>query len=96
MQTYISYYLAMSSYLVSAPFLRSDALDSLCRCFMSFPGIQYKQELIPVQIDSKSKLSKIIGQKLEGKTKKVLVKQKKGKPKWMALDEFISKWFEGI
>ena len=58
---------------------------------MSFPGILYKQELDPVQIDSKSKLSKIIGQKLEGKIKKVLVKQKKGKPKWMALDEFISK-----
>ena len=37
-----------------------------------------------------SKLLKIVGQRLKGKKKEVLIKKKKGPSKWMELDKFIS------
>ena len=55
----------------------------------------YKNEVSPIEIDSKSKLSRIIGQRARGKNKKriseVLVKNKRGKKaKWIDLNKFIS------
>ena len=64
----------------------------------TFSGLFYKSELYPIEIDSKSKLSRIIGQRFSKKEKgkkkrhinEVLVTKKSGNAEWVPLNKFIS------
>ena len=61
-------------------------------------SLVYKSELYPIEIDSKSKLSRIIGQRFSKKEKgkkkrhinEVLVQKKSSNAEWVPLKKFIS------
>ena len=59
---------------------------------MLFTGLYYKSEITPIQIDDKSKLNKIVGQRTKNGKNQVLVKNSgNSKPKWTNLTDFLSK-----